>query len=437
MIPEADAHPAPVIIVGAAMGGLRTAEALRKAGYSGPLTVIGEELHAPYNRPPLSKDVLSTEVSHEAVAFPQRPATADVDWLLGVRAASANLVEKTITTTDGVRHPFTALVIATGIRPRRVVPSVSEGPRTLPGRHTVRTLDDAMALRDELVPGARVIVAGSGFIGCEVAATARKLGCEVTIVSPSALPIIRPLGAALAAELQRRHEAHGVLFRLGRSIAVIEGDTTLTGIVLDDGSRLAADVLVEAIGSDCNSEWLANTGLDLTNGVLADSGMRAIDLKGNAHDDVYVVGDIARFPNALFDDVPRRVEHWNIPIDTGKRAGAVLGAWLSRSVTDAVAVESPFAQALAQPFTPMPSFWSNQFEVSMQAYGLPGLADSIRQLEGDLAGDCIFGYYRGPRLVGVVGLGMKAALLPYRQQIASPQGANALAGFPASSRQQA
>lgn len=413
MAPEADAQPAPVIIVGAAMGGLRTAEALRKAGYTGALTVIGEEIHAPYNRPPLSKDVLSTGVTHEAVAFPQRPATADVEWLLGVRVSSASLAAKTVTTTDGVSHPFRALVIATGIRPRRVIPSVSEGPRFLSGRHTVRTLDDAMALRDELVPGARVVVAGSGFIGCEVAATATKLGCEVTVVSPSSLPIFRPLGPVLAAELQRRHEAHGVLFRLGRSIAVIEGDTRLTGIVLDDGSRLAADVLVEAIGSDCNSDWLAGTGLDIANGVLADAGMRAIDVDGNAHDDVYVVGDIARFPNALFDDVARRVEHWNIPTDTGKRAGAVLGAWL--------AGDAAFTEALALPFTPMPAFWSNQFDVGIQAYGLPGLADTIRQLEGDLAGDCIFGYYRGTRLVGVVGLGMKAALLPYRQQIATAQ----------------
>ena len=419
MIPEVDARPAPVIIVGAAMGGLRTAEALRKAGYSGPLTVIGEEPHAPYNRPPLSKDVLSSEVSHQAVAFPQRPATADVDWMLGVRVASASLVEKTVTTTDGMRHPFTALVIATGIRPRRVIPSGGEVQPALPGRHTVRTLDDALALRRELVPGARVIVAGSGFIGCEVAATARKLGCEVTVVSPSTLPIIRPLGPVLAAELQRRHEAHGVLFRLGRDIAVIEGTTSLTGIVLDDGSRLAADVLVEAIGSDCNVEWLVGTGLDLTDGVLADSAMRAVGLDGKAHDDVFVVGDIARFPNALFDEIPRRVEHWNIPTDTGKRAGAVLGARLSRPVTHDVNVDSPFQTAVAQPFTPMPAFWSNQFEVSIQAYGLPGLADSIRQLEGDLAADCIYGYYRGSTLVGVVGLGMKAALLPYRQLIAT------------------
>ena len=419
MIPEVDARPAPVIIVGAAMGGLRTAEALRKAGYSGPLTVIGEEPHAPYNRPPLSKDVLSTEVSHQAVAFPQRPATADVDWRLGVRVASASLVEKTVTTTDGMRHPFTALVVATGIRPRRVISSGGEVQPALPGRHTVRTLDDALALRRELVPGARVIVAGSGFIGCEVAATARKLGCEVTVVSPSTLPIIRPLGPVLAAELQRRHEAHGVLFRLGRDIAVIEGTTSLTGIVLDDGSRLAADVLVEAIGSDCNVEWLVGTGLDLTDGVLADSAMRAVGLDGKAHDDVFVVGDIARFPNTLFDEIPRRVEHWNIPTDTGKRAGAVLGARLSRPVTHDVNVDSPFQIAVAQPFTPMPAFWSNQFEVSIQAYGLPGLADSIRQLEGDLAADCIYGYYRGSKLVGVVGLGMKAALLPYRQLIAT------------------
>ena len=128
------------------------------------------------------------------------------------------------------------------------------------------------------------------------------------------------------------------------------------------------------------------------------------------HDDVYVVGDIARFPNSMFDDVARRVEHWNIPTDTGKRAGAVLAAWL-RSPED-------FSDAVQTPFAPMPAFWSNQFEVALQAYGLPGLADETRLLEGSLDSEAIMGYYREGRLVGVVGLGMKAALLPYRKLIA-------------------
>jgi NADPH-dependent 2,4-dienoyl-CoA reductase/sulfur reductase-like enzyme len=401
---------APVIIVGAAMGGLRTAEALRRAGYAGALTVVGEEIHAPYNRPPLSKDVLSTGVSLEAVAFPARAATADVDWMLGTRVTSVDLDAHTVVTGDGTVLAWRALVIATGLHPRRLpFPEIG-------GRHSVRTLDDAMGLRVALVPGARVVLVGSGFIGCEVAATARKLGCEVTVVSPSAQPIIRPLGGLLATELRSRHEAHGVRFRLGRTIAALGGGNRLTEVVLDDGEILAADVLVEAVGSECNTAWLASTDLDLSDGVLADSAMRAISVGGRVHDDVYVVGDVARFPNLMFDDVPRRVEHWNIPTDTGKRAGSVLGAWL--------ADDGSYAEVAAQRFTPMPSFWSIQFEVSLQAYGLPGLADpdGIRVLAGDISADVIVGYHRADRLVGVVGLGMKSALLPYREQIATAAG---------------
>ena len=396
---------APVIIVGASMGGLRTAEALRRAGYAGPITVIGEEPHAPYNRPPLSKDVLSTGVSHEAVAFPARAATADVRWMLGSRVVSADLEARTVTTDDGLEHPWRALVIATGLRARRLdLPLIT-------GRHCVRTLDDAMALRDELVPGARVVVVGAGFIGCEVAATAGKLGCEVTIVAPGAEPLIRPLGAMLGAELRRRHEEHGVTFHLGRTVSAMLGEFQFEGLQLDDGEIVPGDVLVEAIGSDCNTEWLDATDLDLTDGVLADASMRAVSTDGTLSHDVFVVGDVARFPNLMFDGVPRRVEHWNIPTDSGKRAGAVLGAWLANDGT--------FDEVVARGFTPMPAFWSNQFEVSVQAYGLPALNDGdIRILKGDLSAAVAVGYYRAARLVGVVGLGLKSELLPYRQQIA-------------------
>ena len=139
------------------MGGLRTAEALRKSGYTGEIDVIGDELHAPYNRPPLSKDVLSTEVTHGAVAFPARAETADVKWMLGATATNADLTAKTVTTAAGTTHEWSTLVIATGLRPRRLPFA------PLLGRHAVRSLDDAMALRTELVPGARVVVVGSGF----------------------------------------------------------------------------------------------------------------------------------------------------------------------------------------------------------------------------------------------------------------------------------
>jgi len=396
----------PVIIVGASMGGLRTAESLRRSGYIGPVTVIGEETHAPYNRPPLSKDVLSTGVSHEAVAFPARAATADVTWMLGARVISADLAARTVTTDDGLEHSWRALVIATGLRSRRLdLPLIT-------GRHCVRTLDDAMALRDELVPGARVVVVGAGFIGCEVAATARKLGCEVTIVAPGAEPLIRPLGVMLGAELRRRHEEHGVTFHLGRSITAMLGDFEFEGLQLDDGTIVPGEVLVEAIGSECNTDWLDATDLDLTDGVLADAALRAVSADGSVCPDVFVVGDIARFPNLLFDDVSRRVEHWNIPTDTGKRAGAVLGAWL--------AADGSLDEVVAKGFTPMPAFWSNQFEMSLQAYGLPGLADRPAEvILGDLSGDVALGYYLDDRLVGVVGLGYKSELLPYRAEIAA------------------
>jgi 3-phenylpropionate/trans-cinnamate dioxygenase ferredoxin reductase component len=394
-----------VVIVGAAMGGLRTAEALRKSGYGGALVMMGDETHLPYNRPPLSKDVLSTTVSHEAVAFPVRAEVADISWMLGSAVTSVDVSAHTVTTQLGVSQGWSALVIATGLRPRRLdLPPLA-------GRHAVRSLDDAIALRAELRPGARVVVAGSGFLGCELAATATRLGCTVTVVTTSEAPMTRPFGGQLAQELRRRLEIEGIEFVTSSSIDGLTGIDSLTHVITSGGRELRADVLVEAIGSDCNTEWLAGTGVDLSDGVLADNALRVVSTEGEVHQDVFVVGDVARFPNPMFDDVPRRIEHWSIPTDTGKRAGAVLAAHLrdDGSSTDVVAAE----------FAPMPSFWSHQFDVALQAYGLPGLADETRILEGDLQGKVAIGYFRAGVMVGVVGVGLKAALLPYRQQIAA------------------
>ncbi|NDE89272.1 MAG: NAD(P)/FAD-dependent oxidoreductase, partial [Micrococcales bacterium] len=180
----------PVVIVGASMGGLRTAESLRRFGYTGPITVIGQEIHAPYNRPPLSKEVLAKEVTHEAVAFEQRPATADVNWVLGTKAVSLDSEHNTVTDSEGQVHQYSALVIATGLRPRRV--NFPNGE--LANRFALRTLDDAIALRSQLSEGKNVVIIGGGFIGCEVAATATKLGCNVTVIHNAAHPMLRPLG---------------------------------------------------------------------------------------------------------------------------------------------------------------------------------------------------------------------------------------------------
>lgn len=374
------------------MGGLRTAEALRRFGYSGPITAIGDEPHAPYNRPPLSKAVLAESVSHEAVAFEQRDSTADVNWILGVRVNSADLEHNVVTDSNGEVHPFSALVIATGLRPRRL--SVSNGE--LRGRHAVRTLDDAIALRAELKPGARVVIVGAGFIGCEVAATARTLGCDVTVVAPGTHPMHRSLGTELASEMQRRHESKGVVIRMKTSVTDLVGESSVEGVILDDGTTLPCDVLVEAIGSHQNTEWLEGNDLDLSAGVLADNDLRALRRNGTPWDNVFVVGDVARFPNPAYDDEARQIEHWNIPTETAKRVAQV------------------FTGQAHGAFRPIPSFWTDQYDNHLLAYGVLSIADDVTLIEGDVTGDCVFGYYRSGKMVGVCGIGMRSVVQSHR-----------------------
>ncbi|MFJ9895998.1 NAD(P)/FAD-dependent oxidoreductase [Streptomyces sp. NPDC091280] len=375
-----------VLVVGASMGGLRAAEQLRAAGWTGSVTVIGDEPHMPYNRPPLSKEVLAGKASFDSLAFTPKAGTADVAWHLGRRAVAADLAARTLTLDDSTTLPYDGLVVATGMRPRRL-----RCPGPLTGRHTVRTLADAQGLRAELTrPGVRVVVVGAGFIGCEVAATAVGLGVtEVTVVDPLPLPMVGPLGELLAGALLRRHERRGVRFALGTGVAAFEGEDRVTGVVLGDGTVLPADVVVESVGSLANTEWLADNGLDLSDGVLTDELLRVGGLPS-----VVAVGDVARFPNARYDGVPRRVEHWSIPTDSAKHAARSLVAHLTGARGELAA------------FAPLPTFWSDQHDFRLQSFGSPllGLAD-VRVLDGDPDGDLIAGYHRDDLLVGVVALG--------------------------------
>lgn len=396
------------LVVGAGLGGLRTAEALRAGGYAGEVMVVGDEPWAPYNRPPLSKEALAGELSHESLAFRVRATAADLVWRHGETAVSADLAARTVTLSHGEQVEYDALVAATGVSARRL--PVPGPPLTAAaGRHVIRTLDDAIALRAALAPGARLVVLGAGFIGCEVAATARSLGCEVHCVAIDAFPMLRPLGPMLAAELQRRHEERGVVFHLGVGVAEILGDERVEGVVLTDGTRLEADVVLEALGSRCNVEWLEGNGLDLADGVLTDSALRPLAVAAPV-DGVAVVGDIARFPNTRFDDDAFRVEHWNVPTDTGRRAGAVLAAYLRGEGYD---------EAVATPWDLLPSFWSDQYDVRLQSFGMPGLADpdGVRLLAGSLEGECIVGYHRGDDLMAVIGIGMLREVTAYRPRI--------------------
>lgn len=385
-----------IVIAGASMGGLRAAERLRAAGFTDEIVAIGDETHMPYNRPTLSKEALASEVTHEALAFRLRPAIADVTWRLGVPITTADLEAGAVRLADGSDLAYDGLVVATGMRPRRLpVP----GPTA--GRHVVRRLEDARALREELRPGVRVLVIGAGFIGCEVATTARTLGASVTVVAPEAVPMLRPLGHDLGAALQRRHEAQGVTFLLGRTVARFLGDSRVTGAELSDGTLLDADVVVEAVGSASNTEWLNGNGLDLSDGVLCDNALR---IEGRPR--VVAVGDVARFPNPRYDGVPRRVEHWSIPTDTAKRAAITLLAGLGLAPDDPA------------PFTPLPTFWSDQYDLRILSFGAPGLGcDDVRVLEGDLDGEVVVGYHRSGDLVGVVLIGFASALARYRAEL--------------------
>ncbi|MFI1287666.1 NAD(P)/FAD-dependent oxidoreductase [Streptomyces sp. NPDC020792] len=381
---------APVVVAGASMAGLRAAEQLRAAGYPGPITLVGEEPHTPYNRPPLSKEVLAGKAAFESLAFRPRAAVADAEWRLGTRVVAADLDRRLVGLDDGETLSYTGLVVATGMRPRRL-----RCPGPLRGRHTVRTIDDARELRAALTrPGARVVVVGAGFIGCEVAATAVALGAaEVTVVDPLPLPMAAPLGELLAGALLKRHEERGVRFALGTGVAGFEGADQVTGVLLGDGTVLPADVVVESVGSVANTEWLDGNGLDLTDGVLTDEHLRV-----GSRPDVVAVGDVARFPNARYDGVPRRVEHWSIPTDTAKHAARVLAAHLDGT------------DAGLDAFAPLPTFWSDQHDFRLQSFGAPGLGlGDVRILDGDPEGDVLAGYHTGGRLVGVVALGGQAA----------------------------
>ena len=395
----------PVVIVGASLGGLRTAEALRRSGYTGSITIFGEEPHAPYSRPPLSKDVLGGEVSHASVAFPQRPATSDVRWRLGTRVDSADLERRLLRTGDGEEIPYRALVVATGLRPRRLSPRAAR----LAGAFALRTLDDAGALREALIPGAQVVIAGSGFIGCEVAAIARQIGCEVTVVGSVRLPMLRPLGPALAEDVMRRHEQRGVRFRMGTHVAEALGQESVEGVRLADGSEVPCRVLVEAIGSVHNTEWLRGNDVDAEQGLRTDSAMRVLKADRSPWNDVFAVGDVARFPNAIYGDEPASIEHWNIPTETAKRAGRILAMQLAQ--------DPDLGEAIAERFAPVPSFWSDQYDIHLLAYGLPALADRVELLAGTPGGDCVYGYFVDTRMVGVCGIGMRSEVMKYRDEV--------------------
>jgi NADPH-dependent 2,4-dienoyl-CoA reductase/sulfur reductase-like enzyme len=337
-----------VVVVGGGLAGHRSAEALRRYGFGGELIVVGDESHPPYDRPPLSKQLLRGSITAQDCYFDC--AELDVRWLLGRVAVGLDPGARTVLLDGGDLLRYDGLVIATGRRARRW-PSRLD----LQGFHTLRRLEDAASLREAIHIDSRVVIVGAGFIGCEVAATLRGLGVrDVSLVdvAPYPMPV---LGPEVGDRAIRLHESRGVKLRLGTSVATFEGDGHVEAVRLEGGERLAADVVLLALGSQPNSEWLSGAGLELRAGaVVCDEYCFAVGT-----DDVVAVGDIAAYPYPGAPG-PMCIEHWTNARDMADTAAANLLA-------------DPQSR---RPYRAVPTFWSDQYDVKIKSAGLLALADT-------------------------------------------------------------
>jgi len=394
-----------VLIVGASMGGLRTAESLRRSGFNGEITIVGAEKHLPYNRPPLSKALLAEDKELDSVAFKINTEELKADFILGNPAQSVDIENKEATLSSNEKLSYDFLVAATGLRSRKMdFQNLVES-----GRFSLRTYDDAKRIRSAVATGKHVVILGAGFIGLELAATLRKLGCSVDVVAMETTPLAPIIGELFGKEIQKRHEAKGVHFHMNNSVKDLIGDSFVTGVILGDGKSLECDIFIEAVGSLPNTEWLEGSVLDKSNGVLTDKTLRAVNSDGKVIESFFAVGDIARFPYVNQQLPARRIEHWNIPIEGGKRVG--------REIANAANPGSVGDFNPTEQFNPLPSFWSDQYEMSILSYGEPKIADEIELIKGSLDTDFIFSYRRQGALVGAAGIGLRQELNKLRNEI--------------------
>ena len=361
------------VVVGASVAGVRTVQALRRRGYEAPISLVGAEQHPPYDRPPLSKDFLLGKLGADdlRLAEPDALAGLDVHLRLGVRAAGLD-AERREVRLGGDRLRYETLVIATGATARTL-------PTNLAGVHSLRTLDDAVAIRRALVAGARVAVVGGGFIGAEVSWSARMLGRDVTIIDPLPALMVRGLGVTIGAVLARRHADSGVRLRLGRTVARLEGGRRVERVVLDDGSTIDADLVVVGIGADPAVEWLAGSGLDIADGLVCDAALHA----GHG---VYAVGDVVRWATPAL----RRAEHWTNAVDQASALAVTLTGGTGA-------------------YHPVPYVWSDQLGTRLQVWGEVRAQDELVYLAGGPdADEFVAGRRRRRRpLRGVIAFGAR------------------------------
>ncbi len=363
-----------VVIVGASLAGMQAAQTMRRSGFDGEIVMVGAESHYPYDRPPLSKQFLAGNWDEEKLTLRGAvdPTEHDLTWMLGQPATGLDLANRDIAIGDE-RVAYDGLIIATGATPR-ALPGVD-----LEGVHVLRTLDDARSLRTDLAQGEvvqprRVCVIGAGFIGAEVAATAQQLGHQVTMVEAAEAPLARVLDLETGMAIAELHRSNGVDVRLGVGVEAIRGDGGEDGrvnqVVLSDGTTIETDVVVVGIGVIPSTEWLAESGLELDNGIVCDNTCLAAP-------GVVVAGDIARWPNQRYGNKMMRVEQWDNAIEQGAYAGKRLLAWLNQADSDqadsdqTVSDQVPADHSDIEPYAPVPWFWSDQYDRKIQLAGVP------------------------------------------------------------------
>ena len=381
-----------LVIVGASLAGLRAAETARKVGFEGEITLIGAETHLPYDRPPLSKAYLDVSPGGAPdTTFRSKETLKDelrLNLQLGAEATALD-PESRVVVVGGREIPYDAVVVATGAQARTL-----PGTEHLGGVHSLRTINDAQAVRAKLDAGARTVVIGAGFIGSEVASGARKRGLEVTVIEAQPVPLTRAVGAEMGKACARLHHVNGTDLRLGVGVDAVEGTDTVERVRLTDGTVIDADLVVVGIGADPGTRWLESSGIALDNGVVCDEFL-ASSLPG-----VYAAGDVARWINPLFGH-PMRLEHWTSAAEQATQA-----------------VKNILNPAAAKAYTTVPYFWSDWYDTRIQFVGVTD-ADEIVIVSGTVdAGRFVALYRRGDRVVGALAMNYQTHIMKYRTMIA-------------------
>ncbi|MFE9326291.1 NAD(P)/FAD-dependent oxidoreductase [Nocardia sp. NPDC052278] len=383
----------PIVIIGAGLAGLRTAEELRRAGYEGELLLVGEESRLPYDRPPLSKQFVRGETDDTTLRPAEFFDEKQIDLRLNTEAVGVDTAAHQVRLADGGTLDYDQLIIATGLRPRRL-----PGLPDLKGVHVLRGYADAAALRDELSGAGTALVVGAGFIGCELAASFRAGGVEVVLVEPQPTPLASVLGAEIGALVARMHRDEGVDLRCETGLdTFLSVDDRVRGARLSDGSEVAADLVVIGVGSRPVTEWLADSGIALAE-PSAGGGVLADEVGRTSVERVWAVGDVSAWLHETGQR--KRVEHWT---NAGEQARLLACALLGAELPTAARV---------------PYFWSDQYDVKIQALGTPSADDEIHIVSDD--GRKFLAYYsQHGNLTGVVGAGKTAQVMKVRAKIAA------------------